>query len=242
VAEVFFRLRITFEKGGSLRWLSHLELARAMERLIRRAGLPYAVSQGFNTHMRFAPGPALPVGTAGMQELFDVWLCEYVNLRHALESLQGAAPRELAISAVDYVSPGAKGLQATHIYEHYSVVLRAAGTNAEDMRERLAQVVAQGELTVRRRSKDKTYDLTSAVVSPVLVEVVANGAADGTNIAADPADAADAADSYAVAFSLKASESGSLRPEYLLNAALETFDLVSVTRSALADEPPCPSI
>ncbi|MDR3315372.1 MAG: TIGR03936 family radical SAM-associated protein [Coriobacteriales bacterium] len=239
MAEVFFRLRITFEKGGSLRWLSHLELARAMERLIRRAGLPYAVSQGFNTHMRFAPGPALPVGTAGMQELFDVWLCEYVNLRHALESLQGAAPRELAISAVGYVSPGAKGLQATHIYERYSVVLRAAETNAEDMRERLAQVVAQGELTVRRRSKDKTYDLTSAVVSPLLVEVVADGAADGTNIAAD---AADAADCYVVTLSLKASESGSLRPEYLLNAALETFELVSVTRSALADEPPCPSI
>ena len=35
-----------FRKSGRLRFLSHLELARALERSVRRAGLPYAVTQG----------------------------------------------------------------------------------------------------------------------------------------------------------------------------------------------------
>jgi radical SAM-linked protein len=224
VVDTLFRLRITFAKKGSLCWLSHLELTRAMERLVRRAGLPYAVSQGFNVHMRYAPGPALPVGTGGMQELFDLWLNEYVDVRHALESLRGVTPEDFSIIAVGYVSPSAKGLQATHIYEGYRVVLRASGADAETLRDRVAQVVAKGELTVSRKGKDKTYDLSSAVVGPVCVEPAPEGA-----------------DSYAFGFSLRGSESGSLRPEYLLNAALarEPFELLSVTRTSLSDEPPC---
>ena len=43
-----FRLRVTFRETGRLALLSHLEVARALERSVRRAGLPYAVSQGFS--------------------------------------------------------------------------------------------------------------------------------------------------------------------------------------------------
>ena len=42
-----FRLRVTFHETGRLAMLSHLELARALERAVRRAQLPFAVSQGF---------------------------------------------------------------------------------------------------------------------------------------------------------------------------------------------------
>ena len=59
-----FRLRVTFCKQGRLALLSHLEVARALERAVRRAGLPYAVSQGFSPHMKIAFGAALPWGWA----------------------------------------------------------------------------------------------------------------------------------------------------------------------------------
>lgn len=55
-----FRLRVTFRETGRLAMLSHLELARALERAVRRAQLPFAVSQGFSPHMRIAFGAALP--------------------------------------------------------------------------------------------------------------------------------------------------------------------------------------
>ena len=60
-----FRLRVSFVKQGRLAMLSHLELARALERAVRRAKLPYAVSNGFSPHMRIAFGAALPVGVGG---------------------------------------------------------------------------------------------------------------------------------------------------------------------------------
>ena len=49
-----FRLRFRFCKKGRLIMLSHLEVAHALERAVRRADLPFAVSQGFSPHMRIA--------------------------------------------------------------------------------------------------------------------------------------------------------------------------------------------
>ena len=43
-----FRLRVGYCKQGRLALLSHLEIARALERAVRRAALPFAVSQGFS--------------------------------------------------------------------------------------------------------------------------------------------------------------------------------------------------
>ena len=73
-----FRLRVEFCKQGRLALLSHLEVARALERAVRRAGLPFAISQGFSPHMKIAFGAALPVGVGGLHEVFDLQLTRYV--------------------------------------------------------------------------------------------------------------------------------------------------------------------
>ena len=82
-----FRLRVTYAETGRLVMLSHLEIARALERAVRRAGLPYAVSQGFSPHMKQAFGSALPVGVGGLEEIFDVSLTDYVPPEEALARL-----------------------------------------------------------------------------------------------------------------------------------------------------------
>ena len=74
-----FLMRIKYVKRGRLAFLSHLETIRSMERIIRRAGLPYAVTEGFNPHMKVSFGPALPVGAASECEYLDLRLREYVK-------------------------------------------------------------------------------------------------------------------------------------------------------------------
>ena len=70
------RLRLRFSKGEQLKYISHLDLARAWERAFRRAGLPVAHSQGFNPRPRLQIAAALPVGVTGRAEYLDVWLTE----------------------------------------------------------------------------------------------------------------------------------------------------------------------
>jgi len=66
------RHRVTFEKKGDARFLSHRNTMDAFERAIRAAGLPARYSEGFNPHMKLSMGPALPLGLESRHEVFDV--------------------------------------------------------------------------------------------------------------------------------------------------------------------------
>ncbi|HEV8231935.1 MAG TPA: TIGR03936 family radical SAM-associated protein, partial [Thermoanaerobaculia bacterium] len=67
-----FRHRVTFEKTGDARFLSHRNTMDVLERAIRAAGLPARYSEGFNPHMKLSMGPALPLGLESRHEVFDV--------------------------------------------------------------------------------------------------------------------------------------------------------------------------
>lgn len=98
-----FRLRVVFTKEGRLAMLSHLELCRALERAVRRAKLPYAVSQGFSPHMRIAFGAALPVGVGGTHEFFDLFLESYVAPEKCLAALKAVSAPDLMVLSCGYV-------------------------------------------------------------------------------------------------------------------------------------------
>jgi len=66
------RHRVTFEKTGDARFISHRNTMDVMERAIRAAGLPARYSEGFNPHMKLSMGPALPLGLESRQEVLDV--------------------------------------------------------------------------------------------------------------------------------------------------------------------------
>src|ERR1700756_418971 len=46
------KVRIRFRKDGDLRFVSHHDLMRSFERMLRRAGLPFRSTSGFNPKPR----------------------------------------------------------------------------------------------------------------------------------------------------------------------------------------------
>ena len=77
------RLRLTFTKTDSLKYIGHLDLHRTLERTLRRAGLPIAYSQGFNPQPRMNLAEALPLGITSECEVMDVWCEKPIDLEQA---------------------------------------------------------------------------------------------------------------------------------------------------------------
>lgn len=50
----FCKVKIRYSKGGEIKFISHLDHMRVLERALRRAELPIAYSQGFNPRPRIA--------------------------------------------------------------------------------------------------------------------------------------------------------------------------------------------
>lgn len=89
------RLRLT--KKGPARFMSHLDFIRAVERAVRRAALPVALTEGFHPHPRMSFSPALPVGVESECELVDVELRERVGADEVKERLEPLLPDGLRL-------------------------------------------------------------------------------------------------------------------------------------------------
>lgn len=217
-----FRLRVRYAKSGRLRFLSHLEVARAVERSVRRAGLPYAVTQGFVPRMKIAFGPALPVGTAGRRESLDVWLTAYVPAHEALRRLAAATPPDLLPFEALYAAAGEPSLSAACTIGSYEVALTGGEVvTAEELSRALDEVRAASTLTVTHKGKDKVFDLSRALPKEPSVRSSEEGPV--------------------VEITTHMGQEGSLRPEALVGAALEKLGfagaVMSVTRlDVLAEE------
>jgi radical SAM-linked protein len=161
-----WRLRLTFAKGEALKYISHLDLSRAWERLFRRAGLPMAYSQGFNPRPRFQIASGLPVGITGRGELLDVWLSARPDPEEVLARLRPAAPPGLEVLAAEEVDLRAPALQTQVQAAEYAVRLQTAEP-VEAIRARAGALLAAASLPRQRHHKGKlqSYDLRPLVQS-----------------------------------------------------------------------------
>ena len=188
-----FRLRVTFCESGRLGMLSHLEVARALERAVRRADLPYAITQGFSPHMKIAFGAALPVGVESTCEIFDVSLTEYVPADEALARLQRVSAPDLMPHSARYLQQGEAAASVAYPVSCYEARLSVPASEL-----RLPDAI-----TVVRKKKEK-------VLRPAeFVRSMRFGAADGEG------------GEFTLSFELEAKSTGSLRPDVLLSAMLE---------------------
>ena len=91
------KIRFEFQKVGELRYLSHLELMRALQRALRRAGVPLAYTQGFNPQPKVSVAQALAVGVEGLRELGEVELTSRIEPADLLARWNAQLPPELKI-------------------------------------------------------------------------------------------------------------------------------------------------
>lgn len=60
-----FTVRLKFRKVGDLQYISHLDLQRTFNRVIKRSGIPVWYTQGFNPHMKLVfSSPLSKIGRA----------------------------------------------------------------------------------------------------------------------------------------------------------------------------------
>src|SRR5438309_11495312 len=103
----FDKVRIRFRKSGDLRLVSHHDLMRCFERMLRRAGLKFRSTSGFHPKPRLIFALSLPLGVVGCEEVAELELQESVNPSEIHERLARQAPAGLEILAVRRIDPKA---------------------------------------------------------------------------------------------------------------------------------------
>jgi len=166
------RLRITFAKGEEIEYISHLDLMRLWERVLRRAGVPLAYSHGFNPRPKITVAAALPVGFTSQGEVMDIVLERHISPYNFAKGLASHLPPGLEMLSVEEVYPKLPSLQSQVCSAEYRVTVSWDGAQ-EELDEKLRQLLSAKQVLRQRRGKD--YDLRPLIEDLWIEGKEANG-------------------------------------------------------------------
>lgn len=146
--------RLCFTKGPSVQFLSHLDLAKTMERALRRADIPLVHSEGFHPHPKMSFGPALAVGISSQEEYMDLETVTEISAEELKERLNRALPNGLQILTAKLCRNHPKPLNAVINRAVYSLMLEVDPLQQPEIVEALHHLLASERLEVTRSNKN----------------------------------------------------------------------------------------
>ncbi len=93
-------VRIFFEKRGTAKYISHLDLMRCFSRAVKRAEIPIWYTEGFNPHPFMTFSLPLSLGTESFCESVDIRIMDEMTDSEIMEKLNGALPSGIAVTKV----------------------------------------------------------------------------------------------------------------------------------------------
>jgi len=123
------RLRLIYEKGEAIKFISHQDEYRLWERTLRRADLPLLYKLGFNPQPHLVFASPLGVGITGIHEPIDVILSPPVALEEARALIIAKLPPGVHLHSVEELPLNAPALQGLLIGADYTILLFTAPAN-----------------------------------------------------------------------------------------------------------------
>ncbi len=201
------RMRLTFGISEPLHYASVLDLGRLWERLLRRARVPLAYTQGYNPHPRLQFAAALPVGYTSECELLDLLLAEELEPQTFLAMIAPQLPPGLTVTHAEAIALHAPSPQAGMRAAHYRVSV-CTPRSANQVSAALDALLTRTQIMRERHKKGemRAYDLRPLIDSLTL---------SGTHGAC-----------HTLEMVLRCGQEGSGRPEQIVDAlSLDHTDL-----------------
>jgi radical SAM-linked protein len=110
------KFRFRFRKAGVLRLLSHHDLMRCFERMLRRAEIPFKSTGGFHPTPRVVFALSLPLGVVGSHEVVELELTEPRDSDDVLTRLASQAPIGLSFHSCTAIPMKARAVPRRAIY------------------------------------------------------------------------------------------------------------------------------
>lgn len=139
------KFRFRFRKAGDLRLLSHLDLARCLERMLRRAAVPFKTTAGFHPTPRMIFAQSMPLGVDGWNEVLELETTAALDAEDVRTRLNAQAPRGLEFTTARVVPMKASAVPRRMVY---SMPLPA--DRVEAVTARAAELLAQDKVWVDR--------------------------------------------------------------------------------------------
>lgn len=145
----FIDIRAIFTKKDRARYISHLDLYRAMQRAFKRAKLPVWYTQGFNQHLYITFALALSLGFESSCEVMEFRLTEDMPLDELQERIKNVMPNGLEIVKVYYPVMKMKDIAFSDFSINFTT------ENPEQLKQNFENFISQDKIITYKKNKKK---------------------------------------------------------------------------------------
>ena len=148
-------LRAEYSVGVNLRFLGNLDMMRLMQRALRRAQIPYALSRGFNPHIKLSLGTVLPVGLWGEKEYFDIELSQDMEPQDFLQSINDVLPLQMSVNECINISAQEPALMKIINSASYRFCIQKTEIDLQKIK---AEILNSEAIIIKSKGKKKGID------------------------------------------------------------------------------------
>lgn len=176
-------VRMSFEKTGMAKFISHLDTVRCITRAMKRANVPIWFTEGFNPHAFLTFAMPLSLGFESLCETVDFRLLEELDLNELKERLNKALPVDITVKEIYVYETSANDIR----WAEYKIIFN----NPDNLLLGQAEMIlSSDEIMVLKKSKKgrnkvekevnikghiKSFDLTEDNGKLVLNTVLSSG-------------------------------------------------------------------
>lgn len=161
-------IRFKFRKVGNLQFISHLDLQKAMAKVLVRAKAPLWYTKGFNPHAKLIFALPLSVGAQSECEYLDVRVERAIPPLELMEHINYELTDELRF--LDAYYPETK-LEDIY-WAEYNFEIRTAGAD-EDLAHEVEKLLCGEQVIILKKAKDKYKNIffKEVDIAPYIREV-----------------------------------------------------------------------
>lgn len=187
------RLRVWFGKTGEMALISHLDLMRLFDRVIRRGNLPISFTGGYHPSPRISIAHALALGATSSGEIVDFELKSFMSPEEFYNTLTTHLPPELPVYRVEEVELKSPAANVLLVAAEYLVTVTTPDSVTPSQWENCLQAIKDSsEILWEKRTKsgkqvtvnlrDRLFDLNLTESTPESVTLRYRGSChhDGT--------------------------------------------------------------
>lgn len=162
-------VRMSFQKTGMAKFISHLDTVRCITRAMKRACVPIWFTEGFNPHAFLTFAMPLSLGFESLCETVDFRLMEEIDLNELASKINDALPVDITVKEIYVYETSPNDIR----WAEYKIVF-----NNPDklLMENAEKVLSADEILVLKKAKqgrkkvDKEVNIKEHIKSFELIE------------------------------------------------------------------------
>lgn len=143
-------IRFKFRKVGNLQFISHLDLQKAMAKVLVRAKAPLWYSKGFNPHAKLIFALPLSVGAQSECEYLDVRVERAIPPLELMEHINAELTEELRFLDAYYPETALEDIY----WAEYDFSIKTTGAD-ENMAREVEKILKAEQVMILKKAKDK---------------------------------------------------------------------------------------